>query len=296
MSETPVSESAEEMRLIDHVAFKKVTDGFNRATGPAPERLKRLRHALRQIKVIPGLLNSQERLTVLYEGILSVYALDLNRDDEKWCEHGFRHRLSDGQYSSGSTVSILIGLHSLHFGVYREDTSAAWNVNKALWNLAWHIEEVAALMDHVFHNINYSPRQPIDWPQSTFPWSVDILTSVILESTLKSLWVIRHPKGNPKTEIGHRYRDIWDALQDDHAAIIDHATWLPIMFKCLRSPESIEEEVRWAFRIMSDNEWVETRYWYTSDWGTARVALPYHKFLISLAVYCVATKAVIGRL
>ena len=295
MPEATTNDAAEEMRLIDQAVFKENVDVLDQGTGEASERVERLRHALRNLKVDPLSLTSHESLSNLKRGVRFVYELDVYNDDDRWCEHGFRHELSDGQYSWLSTITILLQRHNLPVNELPQETNAIWDVNKSLWSLSLQLEGVAELIDRICHKFGRSNENSPDSQLFTYYWAADILTNVQLETSLKTLWMVRYPQGNPKTH-GHDFRKIWDELQDDHTNIIDHVAMSPIMFKCLALRETVENSVNWAFDTIPKDEWVESRYWFTSEWGKARVALPYHKFLISLAVYCVAAKAVIGRL
>ena len=295
MLETTTSDAAEEIHLIDHAAFNETIDKFDHGTTYASQRFERIQHALRKLKLGPDTLSSHERLNALKRGIEMVYRLDEYNDDDRWCEHGFRHELSGGLYSWGSTRTILLQRHNLPVNELPQETNAIWDVNKSLWSLSLQLEGVAELIDRICHKFRRSNENSPDSQLIAYYWAADILTNVQLETSLKTLWVVRNPHGNPKTH-GHNFRKIWDELQDDHVNIIDHVAMSPIMFKCLDLRETVENSVNWAFDTMPKDEWVESRYWYTSDWGKSRVALPYHKFLISLAVYCVAAKAVIGRL
>ncbi len=295
MADITTTDRAEEVRLIDHAAFNETVNKYDQGTTDASQRVERIRHALRNLKVSPDALTSHEPLNALKRGIEMVFRLDEYNDDDRWCEHGFRHGLSDGQYSWASTITILLQRHNLPFNTPPQETNAVWDVNKSLWNLSLQLEGVSELIDRISHKFGKSDENSPDWQLFAYYWAADILTNVQLETSLKTLWVVRNPNGNPKTH-GHNFRKIWDELRDDHTNIIDHVAMSPITFKCLSQREKVENDVNWAFDTMPKDEWVESRYWYTSDWGKSRVALPYHKFLISLAVYCVAAKAVIGRL
>ena len=296
MSKTPTSESAKEMRLIDHMAFKEIVGRYIDGTHQASERIERLRHALRHLKVGPEALASEERLNALKNGIRTVCILDLQYGDQRWCEYGFRHDNSDLRYSWGSTITILSLVYNLRFEERPHSTKSAWDINSALRNLFDHLEGVAELIDRLCHRASESGGDSSDAQLFTYAWAADILANVTLESSLKTLWVVRYPEGNPKTQLGHNYKQIWEELLHDHANVFEHATSLPIMFRCLALRETVESEINWAFCTMPEDEWVESNYWYTSVWDKDRVGMPYHKFFISLAAYCVAAKAATGRL
>ena len=296
MPETPTSESAEEMRLIDHVAFSEIVNRYDDGTGEASERIERLREALRHHNVDPVTLESQEHLNDLKRAIRTVYLLDAGNDDGRWCEHGFRHGLSDGMYRWNSTITILSQTYNLPYEERQQQPNTAWNVNKALLSLILHLEGAAELIDRLCHISGGSNSSSAKLQMYAYAWEADILTNVQLEISLKTLWVLRNLNGNPKTQLRHNFRKMWEALQDDHDSIMDHLSALPIMFKCLSPRDAVENAVQWAFDSMPEDEWVESRYWATSDWDKRRVSMPFHKFWISLGVYCVAKKVSTGRL
>ena len=296
MSESTPTESTGEMRLVDHAVFKEVIGNHHRGTGEASNRVERLRDALQHLKVERGSLESEDQLNDLRNGIITVYRLDALNYDESWCEHGFRHRLSDGQYRWNSTITVLSQTYNLRFEERKQHPNSAWDVNKALWSLMPQLEAAAELIDRMCH-ISGGSEPPSDQAQFyAYAWAADILTNVQLETSLKTLWVLRNPKGDPKKELGHHFRKMWDALQDDQDSVMDYVSALPIMFKRLSPRKAVEDSGRWAFDTMPDDEWVESRYWHTSDWGKHRVSMPFFKFWITLGVFCVAQKASVGQL
>lgn len=296
MLENTTTDSTSEMRLIDHAVFKDIVDRYDQGAGAVSDRVRRLRDALRHLKFDPASLESQIQLKDLRWGIWAVIVVDEHNKGQRWCEHGFRHKLSDDQYSWGSTVAISAQVHDFDLDDPVNHTNDAWSVESTLNGLMWQLEEVAVLLDQLSHNSNASEKQSSDWPYPHFLWSVDILTTVVLEASMKSLWVLRNPACNPKFQLGHRFSKIWAELQSDHATIVDHIARLPIWFRCLKPREIIKAQVTCTFDTIPDDEWNQAHYWFTSNTPETRRSLPHHKFAIALAVFCVAMKIALGQL
>ena len=296
MPETTTTESTSEMRLIDHAVFKEIVERYDQGTDEASNRVGRLRDALRHLKVDPVSLESQDQLDDLRHGICAVIVVDEHNEGQRWCEQGFRHKLPGAQYSWGSTVAISAQIHGFDLDDPVNDTNDAWNVESSLNGLMMQLEEVATLLDQLSHSSDASENHSSDWPYPHFLWSVDILTTVVLEASMKSLWVLRNPGRNPKSQLGHRFSNIWAELQSDHATIVDHIAGLPIWFRCLKPREIIKAQVTCTFDTIPDDEWNQAHYWFTSNTTETRRSLPHHKFAIALATFCVAMKVALGQL
>lgn len=296
MPETTTTDSTGEMRLIDHAAFSDALHTFKIAHPDSIKIVNELVWVLQHFTVPFDSLNSQETVDELHEAVEWLLNLGLMRPHEYWCDGGYRHLLLNSQYSHGSTVDTILRVHDLKIPRRSKQTNPHWNIDNAMGNLKWQLEEVAPLLDHVFHNNIASGGLRMGWPATSFHWTVDILTTVVLETSLKTLWALRHPDGNPKTALGHRFRKMWESLVDEHDSIIYHITKQPFTFNSLESREIIERDVKWTFDAIANDEWVESRYWYMGNQEKPRVAAPNHKFMIALAVFCVAIKVATGRL
>ena len=296
MPETTTTDSTGEMRLIDHEAFKDIVERYDQGTDEASNRVGRLREALRHLKVDPASLESQDQLNDLRYGISAVIVVDEHNKGQRWCEHGFRHKLSDDRYSWGSTVAISAQIHGFDLDDPVNDTNDAWSVEWSLNGLMMQLEEVAFLLDQLSHSSDASENHSSDWPYPRFLWSVDILTTLVLEIAMKSLWVLRNPGCNPKSQLGHSFSKIWGELQSDHATIVDHIARSPIWFRCLKSREIVKAQLTCTFDTIPDDEWTQAHYWFTSNTPETRRSLPHRKFAIALATFCVAMKIALGTL
>lgn len=296
MLENTTTESTSEMRLIDHAAFKDIVELYDEGTEEASNRVGRLRAALRHRRVDPVSLKAQGQLNALKCGVRAVYDLDAHNRGQRWCNEGFRHDLSDDRYSWGSTMAIMSQTYDLDIGEPYSDANDSWSVEWSLSALQWHLEEVASLLDQLSHSMDTFQSDYSGWPIPTYQWAVDILTTVVLESSMKSLWVLRNPHRNPKSYLSHNFVKIWDELKGDQTTVINYVAMLPVTFRCLEPRETSRAQVERLFDTIPEDEWNQSHYWFTSNKSETRISLPFHKFVIALAVFCVAMKVALGTL
>lgn len=308
--------------LVDLDWFNDLILSFN-----DQEKARQLRDSLGTSRLPINAPSSSQRISDLKRSISDWHQIDLDRDEERWCRIGFRHRLADGQYSRGSTLGMLLNrwcprredrrfrncecdrcsitcefyplIELAHNGSHVDcevDDHGKWCVPKALTSLATQLEEVACLLDRQLHdrpvllgirNLSYaSGYYGMDWRWSSF-WTVDILSFVCMELSLKTLWSLQHPDGNPAKDIVHDCKTAYDDLRECHAAIREYICDMPVMWGGLQ-----QDMIDRMFEMMPSGNrlWNRMRYSPMLNWKDPDdlfAMFPYAQFGVAVAVFFV---------
>jgi len=293
------------------------------------EKASQLRHSLYAMR-LP--LKTSQWTSDLPRRIRDWYEIDLERDEERWCRNGFRHRLADDAYSRGSTMGMLLNrwcprradrrfpncecdrcsvggsiaseFYTLADLAHKGDRvdcqvndHGNWCVPKALRSLATQLEEVACLIDRQAHdrpwmlgirNLSYANGyNGIDWRRSSF-WTVDVLSFICMEQSLKTLWYLQHPDGNPATEISHDCKTAYDDLREHHPAIHRYIRDLPVMWG---GPQQDGIDLMFEWMPARNKLWNRMRYEPMLNWkdtDTQYGMFPYAQFVLAVSVFFVA--------
>ena len=297
-------------RLIDQDWFNEwmlsVAGFFNH------QRLYRLKSAL---EPITARNNDQATVDRCKTFVKTWWRIDNIRRDEKWCAHGFRHRINDDAYSTGSTMGVLETYYqklppSKCLCVRDRDLRAPkeWCDRCSLYNLRYQIDALARMCDTVMHakmDEVLTVRIPVgavcfddrerEWNEVGNFWMSDVIATSCLETSLKTLWHIEHPGTHPaeaptRSEGAHNLKWFYEQLENRHDEIKSYAYGMPILAQCLKVREEGFDAIDHMFEWLLDGnqEWIATHYSHAETNWPPRMMAPFWKFVTAVGVYFVA--------
>lgn len=290
-------------------------------------KARQLRSVLAARRYPDAMLSSASQRADMVKRINEWHKIDLARGEERWCQYGFRHRLSDDQYSMGSTMEVLaerllptdghrdISLDARLWRLLKHYTTehklcpncgssdpsrikpdATWCGSSTLYNLMIELEEVAFLLDRDLHQSpNVIGVKDQAWVKGwdginwerASHWTLEILAFVAMENSLKSLWHLQNPDDDPKKRIRHGCEVAYGDLQHCRTELEEQIFNLPIMWGFLR-PDGVD----FMFKMIPSwaQKWHHIRYGHNANCD-APFSSPHNQFALAVAAYFVALRS-----